>query len=128
MTTNSRRVSPVCVLCRLRLLPARVGFSRKADADIVQELYLKELQNFEAPKKSADAHKGAVREFKQPAAPKQPASANASEITSQLDAFQGYEPDAVPEAARGEEEVAETQDVNAYLAELQADPKLEAHH
>lgn len=119
----------MCVLCRLRLLPARVGFYfPSADADIVQELYLKELQNFEAPKKSADAHKGAVREFQQPATPKQPASATASEITSQLDAFQGYEPDAVPEAARGEEEVAETQEVNAYLAELQADPKLEAHH
>ena len=61
VTTNSRRVSPVCVLCRLRLLPARVGFYfPSADADIVQELYLKELQNFEAPKKSADAHKGAA--------------------------------------------------------------------
>lgn len=102
--------------------------SMVARKDLVQELYLKELKAFDPPKKSADADKHAVRDFTQPAAPKVPTSVSASEISSQLDAFEGYEPDEVPPAARGEEVDAENQDVNAYLAELQSDPKLEKPH
>lgn len=99
-------------------------------ADIIQETYLRELKSYKAPPKAPDAHKGLVREFsapQQPAVPEIPAS---SELASQLDAYTAAEPDAAesPKPANADATGSDAQDVNAYLQELQADVKVEAHH
>jgi hypothetical protein len=55
---------------------------------------------------------------------------SSSELSSQLEAFQAAEPDA-PEAkasAADDADAADKEDVNAYLEELRADIKVEAHH
>lgn len=97
--------------------------------DLVQELYLKEVKSYKAPERSADAHKGQVREFTQPPKPTAPSMPSSSEVASQLEAYTASEPDA-PEkvSSSAEEDVTEQQDVNEYLKELQADVKVEAHH
>ncbi|WFD02436.1 hypothetical protein MOBT1_001119 [Malassezia obtusa] len=116
------------------LMAARVAGVRAlstttvARKDLVQDLYLKTLKSFEAPKQSPDAHKGVVREFSQPQAPKEPPSVVGAEIDKALDDFKAYDPDEVPVAARGEESVAETQDVNRYLEELQKDVHVQKEH
>lgn len=107
---------------------ARKGAYRILITDLVQDLYLKTLKSFEAPKQSPDAHKGVVREFSQPQAPKEPPSVVGAEIDKALDDFKAYDPDEVPVAARGEESVAETQDVNRYLEELQKDVHVQKEH
>ncbi|WFD43650.1 hypothetical protein MPSI1_002314 [Malassezia psittaci] len=96
--------------------------------DLVQDLYIKTLKSFEAPKPDPNAHKGVVRELSHPQAPKEPPSVVGADIEKQLSDYQAYDPEDVPVAARGEEEVAETQSVNQYLEELQKDPHLEKEH
>ncbi|WFD36210.1 hypothetical protein MCUN1_003087 [Malassezia cuniculi] len=111
-------------------------------SDFVQDLYLRELKAYKAPapvriqkfvllaNQSPDAHKGAVREFATPAAPSAPASLSSSELAAELEKYASSEPDlaAAPASSADEAAAAETEDVNAYLAQLQADVKVEAHH
>ncbi|KIS69838.1 uncharacterized protein UMAG_02360 [Mycosarcoma maydis] len=104
--------------------------SAVASKDFVQELYIKELKGYKAPPKAADAHKGQVREFQTPAAPKAPAVPSSSELSSQLEAYAAAEPDHAEAATTSSSEGALTEggDVNAYLREAAADVKVEAHH
>lgn len=79
---------------------------------------------------SPDAHKGHVREFGAPPQPSAPAALSSSELAKELDSFAAAEPDAPAAAASPADETAaaDKEDVNAYLAQLQADVKVEAHH
>ncbi|KAJ1028064.1 hypothetical protein NDA13_003513 [Ustilago tritici] len=104
--------------------------SAVASKDFVQELYVKELKGYKAPPKAADSHKGQVREFQTPSAPKAPAVLSSSELSSQLEAYAAAEPDHAEAVASSSSEGALTEggDVNAYLREAAADVKVEAHH
>ncbi|SAM62166.1 uncharacterized protein UBRO_03850 [Ustilago bromivora] len=104
--------------------------SAVASKDFVQELYVKELKGYKAPPKAADSHKGQVREFQTPSAPKAPAVLSSSELSSQLEAYATAEPDHAEAVASSFSEGALTEggDVNAYLREAAADVKVEAHH
>jgi F-type H+-transporting ATPase subunit h len=78
---------------------------------------------------AADSHKGQVREFQNPAAPKAPAVPSSSELSSQLEAYAAAEPDHAEVAASSSEgALTEGGDVNAFLREAAADVKVEAHH
>ncbi|ETS60869.1 hypothetical protein PaG_04786 [Moesziomyces aphidis] len=103
--------------------------SAVASKDFIQELYVKELKGYKAPPKAADSHKGQVREFQNPAAPKAPAVPSSSELSSQLEAYAAAEPDHAEVAASSSEgALTEGGDVNAFLREAAADVKVEAHH
>ncbi|CCF51818.1 hypothetical protein NDA11_006372 [Ustilago hordei] len=104
--------------------------SAVASKDFVQELYVKELKGYKAPPKAADSHKGQVREFQTPSAPKAPAVLSSSELSSQLEAYAAAEPDHAEAVASSSSEGALTEggDVNAFLREAAADVKVEAHH
>ncbi|EST05872.1 ATPase, F0 complex, subunit H [Kalmanozyma brasiliensis GHG001] len=104
--------------------------SAVASKDFVQELYVKELKGYKAPPKAADSHKGQVREFATPSAPKAPAVPSSSELSSQLEAYSSSEPDhaEAPASSSSEGALTEGGDVNAYLREAAADVKVEAHH
>lgn len=79
---------------------------------------------------AADSHKGQVREFQTPSAPKAPAVLSSSELSSQLEAYAAAEPDHAEAVASSSSEGALTEggDVNAFLREAAADVKVEAHH
>lgn len=106
------------------------GYVARSHTDLVRDLYLKELKAYKAPERSADDHKGYVREFSKPQAPKAPAVPSSSDVASQLEAFTSSEPDAPEKTVSAEDDAAvEQQDINEYLKELQADVKVEkAHH
>lgn len=78
-----------------------------------------------------DAHKDAVREFAAPKAPAAPAALSSSEVAAELEQYVASEPDhaaPAPAAASDDAAAADREDVNAYLASLQEDIKVEAHH
>ncbi|GAC98690.1 hypothetical protein PHSY_006284 [Pseudozyma hubeiensis SY62] len=83
-----------------------------------------------ANNQAADSHKGQVREFQTPAAPKAPAVPSSSELSSQLEAYASSEPDhaEAPTTSSSEGALTEGGDVNTYLREAAADIKVEAHH
>ncbi|CAO1634344.1 unnamed protein product [Sympodiomycopsis kandeliae] len=104
--------------------------STVARRDLVQEAYLRELKAYKAPPKAADAHKGAVREFHNPTAPKAPATPSSSSLSSELDSYASSEPDVAEVASKAtSEEVSSSAGGKAFLEEARRDyPKDDAHH
>ncbi|CAO1615821.1 unnamed protein product [Parajaminaea phylloscopi] len=106
-----------------------------ARRDLIQEAYLRELKAYKPAAKSADSHKGSVREFHQPQAPKAPETPSSSSLSSELDAYASSEPDIVEAvksvSAASEESAASAAagGAKAFLEEARKDyPKEEAHH
>ena len=103
--------------------------------DFVQDLYLRELKAYKAPAPvrapltSRPTHTRATSASLAPQ-PSAPAALSSSELAKELDSFAAAEPDAPAAAASPADETAaaDKEDVNAYLAQLQADVKVEAHH
>ncbi|RMZ80125.1 hypothetical protein DV737_g3194, partial [Chaetothyriales sp. CBS 132003] len=76
-----------------RMLPTttRRAFqvSAASRADLVQDLYLKELRNYKVPATKASDADGLVQKFTPPAAPKSPEEANlAAEASTEEDYFE----------------------------------------
>ena len=71
-----------------------------------------------------------MREFAAPKAPAAPAALSSSEVAAELEQYVASEPDLAAAATTGGDDAAaaDREDVNAYLASLQADIKVEAHH
>lgn len=65
-----------------------------------------------------------------PTPPKAPAVPSSSDLSSELEAYAKAEPEtaSAPASSADESADADKQDVQAYLRELQSDPKVEAHH
>ncbi|PWN21044.1 hypothetical protein BCV69DRAFT_298835 [Microstroma glucosiphilum] len=108
------------------------GFATSAIArrDLIQEAYLRELKAYKPAAKSADSHKGQVREFHQPSPPKAPATPSSSSLSSELDSYASSEPD-VAEVSKSSstEEVSVGGGAKEFLEEARRDyPKEEAHH
>ncbi|CEH13038.1 ATPeFH, ATP14 [Ceraceosorus bombacis] len=100
-----------------------------ASKDFVQEIYIKELKAYKAPAKSADAHKGQVRDFHAPKAPQAP-SVSTSDISSELDAYSKSEPDVAEASASSSSSgslLESHEDVNAWLEEAKK-PVVKEHH
>ncbi|PKI83663.1 hypothetical protein MVES1_002460 [Malassezia vespertilionis] len=90
--------------------------------DLIKDLYLRELKSYKPPTK------GNVREFPSAPNPEAPSAPSSAELSSQLEAYVKQQPDAAQPTANTGESTSESQDINAYLEELQADVKVEAHH
>ncbi|PWN26315.1 hypothetical protein BDZ90DRAFT_233451 [Jaminaea rosea] len=118
---------------RSATMTASRGFATSAVAgrDLVQEAYLRELKAYKPPAKSADAHKGQVRDFHAPSPPKAPEAPSSSSLSSQLEAYASSEPDHAdaPAASSSSESSSAAAGGSAFLEEARADyPKEEAHH
>ncbi|KAJ2989938.1 hypothetical protein NUW54_g8630 [Trametes sanguinea] len=98
------------------------------NADLVQELYLRELKSYKPPPQPQDAHVGVVKNFQQPPAPQAPALP--ADLASELSAYDAAEPTFAASAKSAEsEESSGPTGAEAFLSFLEADePKAEAHH
>ncbi|KAJ8111108.1 hypothetical protein OPT61_g6217 [Boeremia exigua] len=74
-------------------------------ADLVQDLYLRELKNYKVPQVKPTDAEGSVQKFSIPAAPKSPEEAD---IASELNAYEAQQPDVGTDApAEGGQAVPE---------------------
>ncbi|KAL7278481.1 hypothetical protein ACG7TL_007480 [Trametes sanguinea] len=98
------------------------------NADLVQELYLRELKSYKPPPQAQDAHVGVVKNFQQPPAPQPPTLP--ADLASELSAYDAAEPTFAASAKPAEsEESSGPTGAESFLAFLEADePKAEAHH
>lgn len=79
---------------------------------------------------SADSHKGQVREFQSPSAPKAPEVPSSSDLSSQLEAYASSEPDHAEASSSSEASSSLTEggDVHELLREAVAEKHDEAAH
>lgn len=87
-------------------------------ADLVQDLYLRELKNYKAPAVKANDSEGHVQKFSPPAPPKSPEEAD---IASELKAYEASTVEVEGQAEGG----AATQEVDWFEEEPEEDEK---HH
>jgi F-type H+-transporting ATPase subunit h len=87
-------------------------------ADIVQDLYLRELKAYKAPAVKANDAEGSVQKFSPPSAPKSPEE---SDIANELKAYEASTVDIEGQAEGG----AAAQEVDWFEEEPEED---EAHH
>lgn len=87
-------------------------------ADIVQDLYLRELKAYKAPAVKANDAEGSVQKFSPPSAPKSPEEAD---IANELKAYEASTVDIEGQAEGG----AAAQEVDWFEEEPEED---EAHH
>ncbi|KAL1607058.1 ATP synthase F0 subcomplex subunit H atp14 [Nothophoma quercina] len=76
-------------------------------ADLVQDLYLRELKNYKVPQVKANDAEGHVQKFSIPAAPKSPEEAD---IANELKAYETQQPDVGSEATAEDGQVLPDED------------------
>lgn len=76
-------------------------------ADLVQDLYLRELKNYKVPQVKANDAEGHVQKFSIPAAPKSPEEAD---IANELKAYETQQPDVGAEATAEDGQVLPQED------------------
>ncbi|KAF1932696.1 uncharacterized protein M421DRAFT_246938 [Didymella exigua CBS 183.55] len=99
MLAQSIRASALARVARQQPTIARRTFitpTAVRSADLVQDLYLRELKNYKVPQVKANDAEGQVQKFSIPAAPKSPEEAD---IANELKAYETEQPDVGAEAA-----------------------------
>lgn len=76
-------------------------------ADLVQDLYLRELKNYKVPQVKANDAEGHVQKFSVPAAPKSPEEAD---IANELNAYETQQPDVGTEGTAEDGQVLPTEE------------------
>ncbi|KAH9044859.1 ATP synthase complex subunit H-domain-containing protein [Lactarius hengduanensis] len=94
-------------------------------ADLIQDLYLKELRIYKAPPAAKDAHVGAVKAFSVPTAPSAP---TLPDLATELAAYDATEPTRADATDVSPVHGGPTAGAEAYLAFLEAEVPEEAHH
>ncbi|KAK1216750.1 hypothetical protein PQX77_020637 [Marasmius sp. AFHP31] len=114
-----------CSLGRGPLIPS-------TPADLVQDLYLREIKAYKPAPVAKDAHVGLVKQYSAPAAPKAPSLS--ADLSSDLSAYKTSEPSladapAPSNAASVADGEGNVSGADAYLGFLEQDlPKREEHH
>ncbi|KAH9003672.1 ATP synthase complex subunit H-domain-containing protein [Lactarius hatsudake] len=120
-TTSAARkgkISPTLCFSRPTLTPLL--------ADLVQDLYLKELRIYKAPPAAKDAHVGAVKAFSVPTTPSAP---TLPDLATELAAYDATEPTRADATDVSPVHGGPAAGAEAYLAFLEADEvQEEAHH
>lgn len=99
--------------------------SAAARADIVQQLYIKELKAYKPAVAAKDAHVGTVKTWSAPQKPSAPALP--TDIAAELSAYDAAEPTLASTPAAGEAPAASSS-AEEFLEMLEADPVVEEHH
>ncbi|KAM6493176.1 ATP synthase complex subunit h domain containing protein [Amanita muscaria] len=96
-------------------------------ADIIQDLYLREIKAYKPAAIAKDAHVGVVKSYSLPPAPKPPVLP--TDLASELAAYESSEPTLASRAAAQETSGEGESGAEEFLAFLEQDlPKPEAHH
>ncbi|KAI5823524.1 hypothetical protein K523DRAFT_255015 [Schizophyllum commune Tattone D] len=98
--------------------------SAAARADIVQQLYIKELKSYKPAPAAKDAHVGQVRSWSAPQKPAAPALP--TDLAAELSAYDAAEPTLASAPAAGEAPAAASA-AEEFLEMLEADPVVEEH-
>lgn len=96
--------------------------SNSFTADLVQDMYLKELKAYKVPPMKASDAKGHVHEFKMPAPPQSPEE---TDIQNDLKAYEEQVPEVEGQAASGDSAEAVEQD---WFEEPEEDDEEAEHH
>ena len=99
------------------------NYNSSLAADLIQDMYLKELRAYKPPQQKASDSEGHVQKFTPPAAPKSPEESNlASEMKEYEDQVVEIEGSAAPGEAPAEDDFFE--DIDA----IDAEDREDAHH
>ena len=90
-------------------------------ADLIQDLYLKELKAYKPPPQKASDAEGHVQKFSPPAAPKSPEESN---LASEMKEYEDQTVEIEGQAAAGETQSSEED----FFEDIDADDEDTAHH